>query len=336
MDKEKSKNGIPMKNNLWGIILAGSEDNRLKKLIEKLYSYNRPKQYCYLMGNQSLLWHTTKRTYKLIQPEKVITVINKKHVKFYHEEFGHQPPERILIQHLERGTSSEILFPLLKIYNRHPESVAAFFPADSFIEEEDRFMEHVNEAAAYVESHPDVILMLGIKSNRTEAGNNWIECGELMQNSNGKNIFNVNKLLKSSGQKSPDKNFTNNRLLNTSVIIGKCSTIIKSIQTYIPEVFDAFEVIRDNINSSIENVVAEYASLDIPISNLDTSVLEKMIKELCVMEITGVNWSEWGEESQIKCDYERINKEPFPEKQMDKIKLKANKKNNNKFEEVYY
>jgi hypothetical protein len=45
----------------WAVILAGGDGTRLQKLTSKIAGDSRPKQFCRIFGNKSLLGHTRER-----------------------------------------------------------------------------------------------------------------------------------------------------------------------------------------------------------------------------------------------------------------------------------
>jgi mannose-1-phosphate guanylyltransferase len=48
--------------NLWSVVLAGGEGERLKPFVRELLGYEKPKQYCTFVGTRSMLQHTLDRS----------------------------------------------------------------------------------------------------------------------------------------------------------------------------------------------------------------------------------------------------------------------------------
>jgi mannose-1-phosphate guanylyltransferase len=57
-----------MHPHLWGIMLAGSDRQRLQPLIQARCGCERPKQYRTFFGTQSLLRQTIHRAERLVPP----------------------------------------------------------------------------------------------------------------------------------------------------------------------------------------------------------------------------------------------------------------------------
>jgi mannose-1-phosphate guanylyltransferase len=295
------------KKHLWGIILAGGEGNRLQHFIKEQYGYNRPKQYCTVTGTRSLIRHTLDRALKLILPNQLLTVVNNKHAEYVAEEIGDQPLNTIIIQPCARETSAGILLPMLKIYHRDPASTVTVFPSDHFINEENLFMDYVMEANRFVEDYPDMIVLLGVQPNRIESGYGWIEQGDSILYSGNKTIHHVRRFWEKPDLEKADTLWHNGSLWNTFVMVGKTRTFIKYIEACVPEVFNAFKTIRSELGGSIEKITIENLFRYIPEKNFSRFVLEQIPEHLCVMEVSDVYWSDWGEEHRIINDIEKFN-----------------------------
>ena len=295
------------KTNRWGIVLAGGEGTRLKQLVQKLYGYHRPKQFCTIIGTRSMVRHTLDRVKILIPHEQIITVITRNHLQYAIEEIFDQPADTIIVQPYARETSAGILLPLLKINHWDPDSIVSIFPSDHFINEENRFMEYVREANEFVEHNLDSIIMLGIAPDQIESGYGWIEPGnKILQNGN-KKIHHVRGFWEKPDKEKAEILWYDGCLLNTFVLIGRSTTFIKHMQKCIPEVFNAFEPIRETLGSSMEDEIIGNTFKHIPAINFSHFVLENISDHLHVMEISNVYWSDWGEEERIKNDIKKLD-----------------------------
>jgi mannose-1-phosphate guanylyltransferase len=58
-----------------GIILAGGDGTRLASLTRRLAGDGRPKQFCRLIGDDTLLEQTRRRARVLVGPERLLTVV---------------------------------------------------------------------------------------------------------------------------------------------------------------------------------------------------------------------------------------------------------------------
>jgi mannose-1-phosphate guanylyltransferase len=301
------------KNNLWGIVLAGGEGTRLKNLVKRLYGYHRPKQFCTLTGARSLIKQTINRASKIIPSKNILTVVTSHHSKFYREELCNRPEETIIVQPCPRGTSAGILLPVAKIYKSDPDSTVAIFPSDHFILEENKFMNYVREASIFVDRNPDLIVIVGIRPDKSETGFGWIEQGEKINSLNDLNFLQIRKFWEKPGLVIADSLFALGCLMNTFIVVGKSKTIINQMENRLPQLSEAFTPIFKSLGTENEKITIEQFFKLIPEGDFSKDFLEKICDHLAVLEIPDVYWSDWGEEQRITHDMKRFNLS-FPHK----------------------
>src|SRR5258707_14824599 len=102
----------------WGVILAGGEGVRLKSLTQFVSGEDTPKQFCALLGCQSLLEQTEQRVSRTISAERTVYVLLNSHERFYSKQLRNVPSNRLLIQPSNRGTLPAILASLINIINQ--------------------------------------------------------------------------------------------------------------------------------------------------------------------------------------------------------------------------
>ena len=294
-------------NILWGVVLAGGEGKRLKNLVKRLYGYTRPKQYCTLTGSYSLIKQTISRASKIISNKNILTVVNRHHFKYYKIELRNRPVDTIVVQPCPRGTSAGILLPVAKIYKTDPDSIVAIFPSGHFILEENKFISYIKEASIFVERHPDLIVLAGIKPDRIETGLGWIECGYKIDLFNDLNFRQIRNFYEKPDAASTSSLFANGCLINTSIVIGKSRTIIEQMKKHLPYLFETFDLIYESLGTKHEkDIIKEYFKL-IPEVNFSKFFLEKVVDQLAVLEIPDIYWSDWGEEQRIMYDLKKFH-----------------------------
>ena len=65
------------------IILAGGDGTRLIPLARALTGNDRPKQFCAVLGEETLLDQTRRRVRMLIDPARTLTVVTQAHERYY-------------------------------------------------------------------------------------------------------------------------------------------------------------------------------------------------------------------------------------------------------------
>ena len=291
---------------LWGVILAGGNGERLQGFIKRLYGRNLPKQYCAITGTRSLLQHTLDRAKLLIPKERVLTLVAQEHSRYVAQQLADQPPETIIIQPCSRETGPALFLSLLQILRRDPSSTVAVFPSDHFIKEELRFIGYVAGAASFVQSHPDRLVMLGVKPERIESGYGYIERGEVTARYGTKEFHRVVKFWEKPDSAEATALHSQDCLWNTLILIGRGATFMKHIRAQMPEVVKPFEVMDAAFNFRHEQEFVQNVFPSLPTVNFSRAVLEQIPDHLCVMEMDDVYWNDWGEECRIKRDVERF------------------------------
>lgn len=104
---EFARHGSPQ---AWAVVLAGGDGVRLRPLVRRLFGDERPKQYVPLLGPASLLRQTLDRVARLVPPERTVVVSRVDHAAHLARELAQGPPTRVLLQPLDRGTGTAVLF----------------------------------------------------------------------------------------------------------------------------------------------------------------------------------------------------------------------------------
>ena len=65
------------------MILAGGNGMRLRSLTRRITGDERPKQFCPVIGDRTLLEQTWRRTGQVVPPERTLLVFTRRHERFY-------------------------------------------------------------------------------------------------------------------------------------------------------------------------------------------------------------------------------------------------------------
>jgi Nucleotidyl transferase len=78
----EGKDRMPSTKNaqdLWSIILAGGNGERLKPMVQRWLARHRPKQYCTFIGTRSMFQHTLDRSDRIVPAERRVAIIARDH-----------------------------------------------------------------------------------------------------------------------------------------------------------------------------------------------------------------------------------------------------------------
>src|SRR4029077_9942441 len=166
----------------WGVLLAGGDGTRLQALTTKIEGDARPKQFCRMLGDETLLTQTRRRISPLFDANKLITVVTKKHEQFYSRELKDWPRTTVVAQPENRGTGVAIATAILMLRELDPEAIVAAFPCDHHYSNEHAFLEVIKEAIVIARNNPDSIVLLGAEPTYPETEYGWIEPVRAFQN----------------------------------------------------------------------------------------------------------------------------------------------------------
>jgi mannose-1-phosphate guanylyltransferase len=99
----------------WGVILAGGDGKRLLPLTRRITGDERPKQFCCVIGRETLLHQTRIRVAGIVPPYQILVVLTKGHEPFYADQVDDLLAECLLIQPDNRGTAPAILYSLTRV-----------------------------------------------------------------------------------------------------------------------------------------------------------------------------------------------------------------------------
>jgi mannose-1-phosphate guanylyltransferase len=293
---------------LWGIILAGGDGIRLRPLTRWITGDSRPKQFCDVTGNGTLLQETVRRVGRLIPPERQLVSLSRGHSLFYEPVLDRCPGVTPVIQPASRGTALGVLYPALRIAARDPSAIVAVFPSDHFVTPADRFMDAVARAAAVVDRHPHTLVLLGVLPSSPETEYGWIEPGEWL--SAPDRVRHVVQFVEKPELPRAEAMLRNGWLWNTLVVVGRVAHLFRLALALVPDTVRPVLALRDKLGSADELTAAVRAYAAVPPTNLSRDLLERARESLSVLELEGVTWCDWGTPHRVLSTLLRLGHRP--------------------------
>ncbi|MEJ2147836.1 MAG: hypothetical protein P8020_22215, partial [Acidobacteriota bacterium] len=134
---------------IWAIVLADGHGSEVQKHIEEWFQDPCPKQFCTFCGTRSMLAHTLHRTARIVDPERILTILSKDQRCFLADNL----PGRCLEQPEQRGSAVGAFLAITEILAEDHDATALIVPADHLVLPEDRFIEKLDETIRLANIH---------------------------------------------------------------------------------------------------------------------------------------------------------------------------------------
>ena len=86
------------RRHLWAVLLAGGDGTRLRDLTARIAGDDRPKQFCPIIGAESLLSQTRARLDPLFPGDRQVFVVSRAHETYYSKELADARDSLVLAQ----------------------------------------------------------------------------------------------------------------------------------------------------------------------------------------------------------------------------------------------
>lgn len=291
----------------WGLILAGGEGVRLRALTRAITGDESPKQFCALLGRETLLEQTRRRAALAIPPARTLLVLTQRHERFYRPLLAGMAPRCAVIQPEDRGTAAAILYGLRRIATVSPMGSVAIFPSDHYVSDNAVFMRHVTAAFSAAQAGPDLVVLLGIEPESAETQYGWIEgAGSI----SGTPLFRVRRFVEKPSAAVARMLLERGCLWNSFVMVGRIPAFLALIRRAAPELDAAFTTVGAALSTFAERAAIRtlYARLA-PVSFSD-GMLAARPANLAVLPVKGVRWSDWGAPERVMGTLARLGVTP--------------------------
>jgi mannose-1-phosphate guanylyltransferase len=224
------------KRSPWAVLLAGGEGTRLRTLTAMITGDSRPKQFCCLLENKSLLLQTHERVARVFREDHTIFVVTRAHELWYRQDIQHAPTRNIIAQPLNRGTGVAMATALLHILARDANAMVAFFPCDHFYSDHAAVTETVEFGLTVAAEHPDCIALLGARASSPEVEYGWIEPGPSIPNALNRRLMHVVRFWEKPTALRASELLQQGCLWNTFVSVGLADTFLELLCSQVPNV----------------------------------------------------------------------------------------------------
>lgn len=296
-------------SNRAAIILAGGDGMGLRDLTRFLTGAAIPKQFCAVIGEETLLEQTRNRAAMLIPVSDTAVVVNRAHQRFYAPLISDLPAANLAEEPCNRGTAPAILYGLRKIAHLSRNTIVSIFPSGQFIGDDGLFMSHVYSAIAAVEDAPERAVILGIESASAESSRRWIEPAQCVSGFR-RSMFQVRRFWNDPAPELAARLWGEGCLCNSSVIVARATRLQAMLAQYAPGLFATFNAEFSSIGPQSEAAVVKSLYRKLPTVGFSEEVLTRCTADLSVERVDDLLWNDLNEPGRVLSTLRAIGHEP--------------------------
>jgi len=281
-----------MARHLWAVLLAGGDGIRLRDLTVRIAGDNRPKQFCPIIGSESLLSQTRARLNPLFSGDRQVFVVSCAHERYYSNELADAKDSLVIAQPMNRGTAIAIIVALVRIMQDDPDAVVGLFPCDHYYSDDESFRSSVTSAALGADRFPQSLVIVGAEAEYAETEYGWIEPGPTVLQTQAAPLCRVNRFWEKPALPEARALLQSGCLWNTFVTVGSAVTFLELLCSEIPE------VVLSLTRALAENELAStYARL--PKVDFSGDILANQANRLLVLRDSGSGWADLGSPDRV-------------------------------------
>lgn len=289
----------------WAVVLAGGDGTRLRALTQLLSGDQRPKQFCRILGQSTLLGETVDRLAETIDRQTTLFVVSRHHEPFYRDELQAVPASLLIEQPLNRGTTAAVAAALIRI--RHlagtTDPIVGLFPADHSYADRSALNRTLARAFAAAKSPTRRVVLVGARATAPETDFGWIEPGEELPGrarwspSVGR-VHAVTRFVEKPSTDVAAALFDRGCWWNTFISIGRASAFTDLLRAAVPQIWEPFEAVATAPlprHAELSRVL--YATLQT--SDFSRDVLMAQPHRLSVVGPLDAGWTDLGQPHRV-------------------------------------
>lgn len=279
------------RRNIWVVVLAGGDGQRLSPLTHNAQGVCTPKQYCSLAGGHSLLQLSLQRALAVAARDHIVPVVTGAHRRWWESQLLAFRRTRVVVQPRNRGTGFGVLLPLLVIAKCDPEAGVIFIPSDQYVEHEDLLAEFLRQATAPEALDSDKLTLLGITPYAPDSGFGYLSPAP----DSGVGMRPLHQFIEKPDEATAAQLFRAGSVWNSGIFAGRISQIVSLFERHSPGLMlDLSAVVKDWGDSSIPTAELAFLFNRHPALDFARDVLQKCPRDLQFLTVPPCGWNDVG------------------------------------------
>ncbi len=268
---QKEKNTSVQQPILIPVVLCGGSGTRLWPLSRSFY----PKQFCPLVGKESLFQHTVKRTINPLFSGSLIVVANQNHQFLVEKELKalNISNYKLILEPCPRNTTPAITLAAMAALQENLEAILLVMPSDHLIQQEKEFLAVVEKGLPAAQE--GFFMTFGVHPTRPETGYGYIQYKYNPE-------LDVQDVLcfveKPSAELAKQYIETKDFLWNSGSFMFKASDFLQAVMEYEPLVYKHCQEAFNAKNDIYPCIVEEKAFKKSPSISVDYGIMERTPK----------------------------------------------------------
>lgn len=276
----------------WGVVLAGGDGTRLRELTRWVYGDDRPKQFCSLVSDRTLLEDAWERAERSIPREQILFCVTRTHQDHYRRYLAGRPSQRI-VQPFNRGTAPAVLCAMERIAEADPDAIVSVLPSDHYYSSETAFTAALDSAMDIAEERRESVVLLGAQPTRAETEYGWIEIGECLGGYPG--LFRVEGFQEKPSPDLARALLRRGWLWNTFVMVGHVHAFLEMAWATVPRMMKMLESMKMEAGPDSEVRVPESIYGQIPSMDFSRHILALANGSLLALRLDNSDWNDLGD-----------------------------------------
>ena len=284
-------------SNTWAVVLAGGEGSRLRDITTTATGEVVPKQFCSLQRETCLLEDAIKRAQAVATRQHICSVVAAQHRRWWGSALRTLPAQNIFVQPKNRGTAHGILFALLQIERRAPNSVVLLLPADHYLTDESTMARSLRTATNLAADNAGLVYLLGAEPDHPDQELGYIVPSEHRHDAAAAVVRFVEKPTAQNARALIGEG----ALWNTFILAGSLRGILSLFEGHFVSTMNAMRQAIDLAQNEADGPVAlELLYADLESHDFSRDVLEGHDQMLQVLRVPHCGWTDLGTPKRVE------------------------------------